>query len=215
MNGAYGDKTNAIDEDVKMESPEKISQKRLMDGSDNEQHRGRFYKMLRVDAEGSSGRHFTVTPRHHNAAVAHADTSIVPVIKPNTVAEMALMHRCCCGCTLRMGTTIIAILFVSLSFVQIGTSVYYLLIYQDIDDGVNRGELATMGKQLLTVEDINAYNALMDLLEQEEDTFGGLDSDEDRNFFEIQEPSSTEESVEDDDLTHGSSSNANILLEWL
>ncbi|XP_049944034.1 uncharacterized protein LOC126425134 isoform X2 [Schistocerca serialis cubense] len=148
MNGVYGDKTNAKDEDVKMESPEKISQKRLMDGSHNEQQMGGFYKMLRVDAEGWSGRHCTVTPTHHNAAAAHADTSIVPVTKPNTVAEMVLMHQCRCGCTLRMGTIIIAILFVSLSFVQIGTSMYYLLTYQDIDDDVNRGKLVI--KTLLT-----------------------------------------------------------------
>ncbi|XP_047100126.1 uncharacterized protein LOC124717340 isoform X1 [Schistocerca piceifrons] len=161
MNGVYGDKPNvdnipAKDGDVKMESPEKISQKRLMGGSDNEQHSGRFYKMLRVDAEGWSGRHCTVTPRHHNEAAAHADTSIVPVIKPNTVAEMVLMHQCCCGCTLRMCTIIIAILFVSLSFVQIGTSMYYLLTYQDIYDDVNRGELVI--KTLLT--EVLVYSAM-------------------------------------------------------
>ncbi|XP_049841821.1 uncharacterized protein LOC126292059 [Schistocerca gregaria] len=158
MNGVYGDKTNAKDEDVMMESPEKIAQKRLMDGRDNEQNRGRFYKMLPVDAEGRSGRYFTVTPRHYKAAAARADTSIVPVIKPNTVAEMVVIHQCCCGCSLRMGTIIIAILFVSLSFVQIGTSMYYLLTHQYIDDVVNRGELVSVIKALLI--EVLVYSAM-------------------------------------------------------
>lgn len=50
---------------------------------------------------------------------------------------MAVLNQCCCGCSLKTGTIIIAVLYVVYSLVQIGTTANSLHTHQYVDEDFN------------------------------------------------------------------------------
>ncbi|XP_049768470.1 uncharacterized protein LOC126106293 [Schistocerca cancellata] len=78
---------------------------------------------------------------------------------------MAVLNQCCCGCSLKTGTIIIAVLYVIASLVQIATTANSLHTHQYVDEDLNYA--------------IDNFNSLVhtDIEKQLRDTAEKLDND--------------------------------------